>query len=345
MQKPAFPPNEARRQRALMALQILDTPIEERFERITRAASRELRMPMAAISLVDGVRQWFKSSRGIDACETGRDISFCGHAILAPGAFVVPDARRDRRFSDNPLVTGEPGIRFYAGHPVKAPDGSPVGTLCVLDRKPRRFGKRARTVLRGFAADVEQELQERGLSEAQRSLAAGLPADTRQAAVDSLTRVWTREAILEILEREFAAARRKKRSIGVFFTDVDQCERLNRRKGVDVGDAAVREAAVQVLQSVRPQDAVGRFGSEEFLGVVALADRATLLRIANAIRRNVAAARVASPHGKVRMTASVGAAWGKAQDLPGPGALIDAADAALSWAQWRGGNRVELGSL
>src|SRR5882762_8461897 len=125
MQKPASHPLEARRQRALLALQLLDTPIEERFERITRAASRELRMPMAAISLVDRARQWFKSSRGIEACETGRDVSFCGHAILGAGAFVVPDARKDRRFADNPLVTGDPGIRFYAGHPVKAPDGSP----------------------------------------------------------------------------------------------------------------------------------------------------------------------------------------------------------------------------
>jgi len=345
MQRPASHPHEARRQRALLALQLLDTPIEERFERITRAASRELKMPMAAVSLVDRARQWFKSSRGIDACETGRDVSFCGHAILGTGTFVVADARKDRRFADNPLVTGEPNIRFYAGHPVKAPDGSPIGTLCVLDRKPRRFGKRARTVLRGFASTIEEELQAAGLSVAQLDVAAALPAGKRVAAVDSLTRVWTREAIIQILEREFAFARKRKRSIGVLLADVDQCELLNRKKGVDAGDAAVREAAAQMLQAVRPQDAVGRFGAEQFRGVVALADRTTLLRIANAIRANVAATRVPAAGGRLRITASVGAAWAKAQDLPGPGALIEAADAALSWAQWRGGNRVELGAL
>lgn len=148
MLKPPPHPDENRRQKALRELNLLDTPIEERFERITRAARQMLKMPIAAISLVDETRQWFKSAQGIDVCETSRDDSFCAHAVLGDDTFVVPDARRDERFADNPLVRDEPWVRFYAGHPIKAPNGLPVGTLCVIDRKARRFGEREQTVLR-----------------------------------------------------------------------------------------------------------------------------------------------------------------------------------------------------
>ncbi len=137
MQAPALPDNEAERLAALYALLILDTPPEQRFDRIVAFAASEFDVPIALISLIDRERQWFKASIGLPVCETGRDISFCGHAILAPGIMVVPDALLDARFADNPLVTGEPGIRFYAGAPLVLPSGAVLGTLCLIDRRPR----------------------------------------------------------------------------------------------------------------------------------------------------------------------------------------------------------------
>ena len=137
MQKPDAPSDETQRLRALRSLQILDTLEEERFDRITRLARRMFDVPIALVSLVDEDRQWFKSRQGLDACESGRDVSFCGHAILHERALVVPDSLEDARFMDNPLVAGPPHIRFYAGHPVHAPDGSRVGTLCIIDHVPR----------------------------------------------------------------------------------------------------------------------------------------------------------------------------------------------------------------
>lgn len=117
--EPAFPLDEANRLATLRGLNILDTPPEERFDRLTRLAQQLINVPIAVVSLVDSNRQWFKSCQGLDASETPRNISFCGHAILDNELFVIPDALLDTRFSDNPLVTGAPNIRFYAGQPLK----------------------------------------------------------------------------------------------------------------------------------------------------------------------------------------------------------------------------------
>ena len=122
------PHNESQRLQALRDLLILDTPPEERFDRISAFAAKEFDVPIALVSLVDRDRQWFKSSFGMDACETPRDISFCGHAVAMSQTLVVPDALKDLRFSDNPLVIGEPYVRFYAGALLRLPYGQVVGT-------------------------------------------------------------------------------------------------------------------------------------------------------------------------------------------------------------------------
>ena len=139
MQPAPIADDEDERLKALRALQLLDTPPEQRFDWLVQYAARELGMPIAAVSLVDGHRQWFKACVGLDATETPRDVSFCGHALARDDIFIVEDASQDLRFADNPLVTDGPGLRFYAGAPIRSPDGHRVGTLCVIDTEPRRL--------------------------------------------------------------------------------------------------------------------------------------------------------------------------------------------------------------
>ena len=136
--KPApIPERDAERLAALHRLLILDTAPEERYDKIIKFASAEFDVPIALLSLVDSDRQWFKARTGLDVCETSREISFCGHAVHAEALLVVEDTLLDPRFADNPLVLADPHIRFYAGMPLRLSDGAVVGTLCLIDRRPR----------------------------------------------------------------------------------------------------------------------------------------------------------------------------------------------------------------
>ncbi len=157
------PGNERERLRALRRYDILDTLPEATYERITRLAARMLKVPVALITLVDEERQWFKSAYGLKISETGRDVSFCAHAILGgdDDVMVVSDATADPRFAGNPFVTGEPGIRFYAGAPLKSSDDFSLGTLCVVDTVPRQFGAEEQAILRDLAAVVRNEIEMR----------------------------------------------------------------------------------------------------------------------------------------------------------------------------------------
>lgn len=142
-----IPADEADRLTALRELLLLDTPPEERYDRLVRFAAEQLNVPIALLTLVDDQRQWFKSRVGLEVAETARDISFCGHAIMNSELFVIEDASVDPRFFDNPLVTGEPNIRFYAGAPLQDIRGHNIGTLCVIDTKPRKLDQVERAIL------------------------------------------------------------------------------------------------------------------------------------------------------------------------------------------------------
>ncbi len=155
--KPPLPANEMLRLQALYDLSILDSPREKNFDDITAIASMICDVPMSIISLVDAERQWFKSSVGLDGTETARDVAFCAHAILQPQQMtIVPDALLDKRFVDNPLVTGDPYIRFYAGAPLVTEDGAALGTLCVADYKPRDITPEQQQALMALARQVMQ---------------------------------------------------------------------------------------------------------------------------------------------------------------------------------------------
>jgi two-component system, cell cycle sensor histidine kinase and response regulator CckA len=156
-----LPENEPARLAALRRYEVLDTPPEDAFDDFTRAASVICGAPISLVTLVDEARQWFKSNIGMQIDESPRDISFCGHAICGTELFEVPDARKDERFSNNPFVTGSPNIRFYAGAPLIMSDGQRLGTLCVIDTRPRTLSSKQREALAGLARRVMDHLEVR----------------------------------------------------------------------------------------------------------------------------------------------------------------------------------------
>jgi GGDEF domain-containing protein len=248
---------------ALRSLQVLDTPAEDRFDRITRLAQRTFGVPIALVSLVDEQRQWFKSRQGLEADETSREISFCGHAILGSEALVVEDAAEDPRFHDNPLVTGDLGLRFYAGFPLRDASGHRLGTLCLIDRRARSFSDEERRTLGELARLVESELRVVRLGASQLAPLAAGGAAHRRFLLDPGTGVWSRAGIFEVIEH--ARERCRVQDLDLSLVHVSLGEGQDRA----CEEAPQLAGLAQALRaSVRPQDAVGRVGTAEFLVVL-----------------------------------------------------------------------------
>ena len=172
--KPPIPNNEAARLEALRQYRVLDSAPEDSYDAITELASFICESPIALVSLVDADRQWFKSKVGFAATETHRDFSFCAHVIVKGSLLVVEDATADARFADNPLVTGDPRIRFYAGAPLITPEGHGLGALCVIDRKPQKLSAERASALGKLAALVVSQLELRRVSHALAEAAANV---------------------------------------------------------------------------------------------------------------------------------------------------------------------------
>ncbi len=248
MQIPPIPEHERQRLDGLRRLAILDTSAEERFDRITRMARNMFEVPISLISLVDEERQWFKSRCGLEARETQRDISFCGHAILGEGVFVVEDAALDERFADNPLVLGAPHIRFYAGCPLHIAGGYKVGTLCLIDRTPRQLDERQLSLLTDLAGMVEHEL-----------------AAIQLAILDELTGITNRRGFIMLGQKCLQLSHRQGREASLLFLDLNRFKEINDNLGHEVGDDALREMALLLSRVFRNADIFARLGGDEFV--------------------------------------------------------------------------------
>jgi diguanylate cyclase (GGDEF)-like protein len=251
MKTPPAPINEAQRLDALHSLRILDTPPEERFDRLTRLARRLFDVPQALVSLVDEDRQWFKSHSGTEVTETPRDVSFCGHAILGDEVFVVPDACQDPRFADNPLVTGEPGIRFYAGCPLSVGSGLRIGTLCIVDYRAREFSTEDAELLQDLARMAEQEL-----------------SAIRMATVDELTQLCNRRGFEALGDHALSLCRRLDRPSSLLYLDLDRFKAVNDLFGHAEGDRLLRHFGGILKDTFRNSDVLGRIGGDEFVVLV-----------------------------------------------------------------------------
>ncbi len=333
---------EAQRLSSLLNTRLLDTPIDNRFERVTRLVQNMLKVPIASFNLVDKDRQWSKSAQGLSVVEIAREQSFCAHAIQGERTLIVNDARTDHRFSDNPLVTGNPNIVFYAGCPVHAPDGQKIGALCAIDKKPRELLPREVQMLRDLAGVLESELRLDALRDKIAGLEEQLSAAERNARIDSLTRLSNRAGIIDILKREWAIAMRNKTPIGVVVADIDHFRAINETHGRDAGDEVLQQLSRILLSTLRYEDSIGRTEGGEFVILLPGCPQDRILETVERIRRETLLADIETGKGILPVTMSFGAnSLIPAEDMEMTD-MLERADIALMAAKKQGRNQTML---
>ena len=318
----AFKHDERGRLCALEQLDVLDTAAEEPFESIVELVRQVLHVPICAISLVARHRQWFKARRGLAVSETAREISFCSQAIKTKSPMIISDAHHDARFANNPLVTGDPKIRSYAGIPLTTPDGYNVGTICAIDNKPRTFSVEDIAILSNFAKVVVGELELR-----------------RIASMDSLTFALSRRAWFDFADAEAMRAARYSRALAVFILDIDNFKSVNDNFGHATGDIVIQRIAQLAQAQLRSSDLFGRFGGEEFTCALPETGLEDVLAIANRIRAAIALERHDCLAGQ-NCTVSIGVSSLGPRETE-IGRAFERADFALYQAKQAGRDRVQ----
>jgi diguanylate cyclase (GGDEF)-like protein len=323
---------EETRQSVLDSYRILDTLDESAYDDLTKLAALICGTPTALISFIDRDRQWFKSKIGMKPRETPRALSFCAHAIHDPqSVLIVPDATRDARFAHNALVTGEPGIRFYAGAPMVSPEGAALGTICVIDRHARELSVTQIDALEILARQVVGQLELR------RNNAVLEAANAKLAALsltDALTCIPNRRAFMQRLDEETARARRTSDPLALLLIDIDHFKSYNDAFGHPAGDDALYAIAQSLSAGARPYDFTACYGGEEFAMILPRTNLESACAVAQRLCVNVAATQILWR----RLTVSIGvAAMSVAFDAA---ELIRVADRALYQAKARGRNRV-----
>jgi diguanylate cyclase (GGDEF)-like protein len=239
--------DEPGRLSALYRYEILDTDPEQAFADIIQIVKSIFGVPMVAISLIDSDRQWFKASTGLNVPETSRSVAFCDYTIRSADALIVQDATQDPRFAENPFVTGPAGIRCYLGVPLTTPEGYNVGSLCIIGTEPRSFTEDDAKTLANFARLVMSQLELRLL-----------------ARRDGLTGALTRRAFQEQLGKAADSAKSQGVPMSLLLLDIDHFKSVNDRFGHPAGDEVLKTMAEIIQCELRPSDAFGRLGGEEF---------------------------------------------------------------------------------
>lgn len=345
MSRALTPPDEDERLAALHAYGILDTPPEESFDALTRIAAYICKAPIAVINFVDRDRQWFKSEIGLGVRETPLDVSICAHAILQPGLFVVPDTTQDTRFADNPLVTGTPRLRFYAGALLESDQGHPLGTLCVLDYSPRTLSAEQGELLEALAGQVMLLLRLYRHNQKQGEMLCEIEAARRElahlAATDALTGLANRRAFTERLGKEIARLQRNGGTSSLILADLDHFKTINDRHGHHTGDHALTVFAATCGSVFRDADLVGRWGGEEFVMLLPDTSQDDALRVAERLHTALSRTPISGDGESFHLSVSLGVvSVGGSRSLD---AVLRAADEALYAAKKAGRGRSRRG--
>jgi diguanylate cyclase (GGDEF)-like protein len=233
----------------------LDTAPEVEFDVTTRVAAALFDTPIALVALMDRDRLWFKSRHGLDLAQLDREIAFCAHAIVKPDdLLIINDLRKDPRFDDNPLVHGGPGLRFYAGAPLRDSKGLALGTLAVLGVEPREFDSKSQALLRDLSVSVMTAIEAR-----QRSMSLN-----QMATTDSLTGLANRMQFQAAAALELRQAQLAEKSIGLLYMDLDGFKEINDSLGHGAGDAVLQEVATRLMEQLRDGETLARLGGDEF---------------------------------------------------------------------------------
>ena len=318
------------------------TPIEERFERITRLARRALHAPVAAISLLNEDKQWFKSAAGWGISELPRDHAICKLTVEANQILTIDDTLQDARVANLPVVASAPRFRAYAGHPLVEEQGNCIGTFCVFDLKPREFGAADRQTLADLAALAQRELLSDQLTTAHAALTSKLGVARREALMDPLTHLWNRRGASVLLKAAFANADQRGTPLALALLDLDNFKRVNDNHGHQTGDEVLRRVASRLLSAVRGNDVICRLGGDEFLVLMADTDAAIASRVAERIRHAIADTAVPTRDGTMPVSVSVGCTVRQPRDTTAVEALLERADQALLQSKAAGRNRVRM---
>ena len=312
--------DEPGRLAALGRYEVIDTPREAPFERITGLVRAVLNVPISTLSLIDADRQWYKSCAGMESSDLPREFSFCTHTIQAREPLYVPDTLLDARFAHYPTVTGEPYIRSYLGVPLSSPDGFNLGALCALDVRPHEFSDGQIEVLKSFAALAVDELELR-----------------RIAQIDSLTGAATRRSFLLEMEKAIAKFVRRGQPAALLTLDIDHFKRINDTFGHPSGDAVLRTVSNRLEAILRKEDLLGRLGGEEFGILLADTEVHQAVQTAERLRCSLqdAPCQLKEP---LRVTASFGIS-AIAVDRLSPELWLASADQALYSAKRNGRNK------
>jgi diguanylate cyclase (GGDEF)-like protein len=349
-----IPNNEISRLKALQEYKVMDTLPEQAYDNFTKLASIICNTPIALITLLDEERQWFKSRIGLERSEIPREDALCNHAIMMPeDILVVNDAAQDGRFASKPLVAAEPNIRFYAGAPLVTSNGEALGTICVMDDKPRGITQEqldalqvlSREVmgqfeLRRSIATLEQAMLKQEdyidqLQEYQRELEKVRAELENQSLTDPLTGVNNRRAFDTRFEEEFLRAKRYKVACSLILIDVDHFKLYNDSFGHTVGDEALIAVAALLKEDVRMHDMVARYGGEEFAIILPNTDIKGAMVMGERFRRSIQ--RASWKH--KQLTISVGVA-SLQENMQKPMELLRESDTALYNAKQAGRNLV-----
>ena len=321
------------------------TPIEERFERLTRLARRAMNVPVAAITFLNEEKQWFKSVAGWAVTELPNEQSFCPITIAAGEMTVFEDTQQEDALSQHPLVVTGPQFRFYAGLPIIDENENLCGTFCVFDQKPRKLTPADKATLEDLAALTQREIIGQHMRSVHHSLTSKLGIARRESMMDPLTRLWNRRGASVVLKGALDAAREQGSCVAIAILDLDNFKHINDNFGHQTGDEVLRKTALRLIQSIRTNDSVCRVGGDEFLLLMKDCDSDTALRTTERIRETIVSTPIPTRQGDVSVSTSVGYAVLQPDDEgTSIEELIERADQALLRSKSSGRDKViEIG--